>query len=54
MASELRSASVRDALLELLKPRPAEGKRSYPIGARVGNAKNDDAALLESLGHPIA
>jgi putative SOS response-associated peptidase YedK len=34
-------------LLQLLKPYPAEAMMAFPVDARVGNVKNDDAALIE-------
>lgn len=39
----------RADLLAMLKPCPTERMRAYPIGARVGNVKNDDAALLDKV-----
>jgi len=35
-------------LLELLQPYPAELMRAYPIGAEVGNVKNDEPGLLDA------
>jgi putative SOS response-associated peptidase YedK len=34
-------------LLELLRPYPAAAMRAYPVAARVGNVRNNDAELLE-------
>jgi putative SOS response-associated peptidase YedK len=36
-------------LLQMLKPSPADKMTSFPIGPRIGNVKNDDAALIEPL-----
>jgi len=36
-------------LLAMLKPFPAEAMEAFPIGNRIGNVKNDDAALIEPL-----
>ena len=36
-------------LMSLLKPYPAERMRAYPIGAKVGNVKNEGAELLEPI-----
>jgi putative SOS response-associated peptidase YedK len=33
-------------LLTMLRPFPAEAMEAYPVDARVGNVKNDEAALL--------
>jgi putative SOS response-associated peptidase YedK len=33
-------------LLMMLNPFPAEQMESYPVGAAVGNVKNDEAGLL--------
>jgi len=41
------TASGIDALLGLLRPYPAELTRVYPIGAAVGNVRNDGPELLE-------
>ena len=38
-----------DELLALLPPYPAELMRAYPIGAAVGNVKNDEPGLLEPI-----
>jgi putative SOS response-associated peptidase YedK len=35
------------APVELLRPYPAEEMRSWPVSDRVGNVRNNDAALLE-------
>ena len=40
-------AADPEELLALLQPYPAELMRAYPIGPRVGNVRNDDAALLD-------
>jgi putative SOS response-associated peptidase YedK len=34
-------------LMALLRPFPAERMQAHEIGARIGNVKNDDAALIE-------
>lgn len=39
----------RDDLLALLRPYPADKMEAYKIGPRIGNVKNDDASLIESL-----
>jgi putative SOS response-associated peptidase YedK len=39
----------KDALLALLSPYPAELMRTYPIGPRVGNVRNDEPGLLEPV-----
>jgi putative SOS response-associated peptidase YedK len=36
-------------LLQMLKPFPAEPMMAFPVDARVGNVKNDDAALIEPV-----
>ena len=36
-------------LLKMLKPFPAERMTAFPIGPRIGNVKNDDAALIEPV-----
>jgi len=36
-----------DELRALLRPFPAERIQAHEIGARIGNVKNDDAALIE-------
>jgi putative SOS response-associated peptidase YedK len=33
----------------LLRPFPAERMAAHEIGPRIGNVKNDDAALIERL-----
>jgi hypothetical protein len=38
-----------DELPALLRPFPAERKAAHKIGPRIGNVKNDDAALIEQL-----
>jgi putative SOS response-associated peptidase YedK len=38
-----------DELQGLFRPFAAERMRAYPIGSRVGNVKNDDAALIEPI-----
>jgi putative SOS response-associated peptidase YedK len=38
-----------DELLKLLRPYPAQQMRAYPIGAKVGNVKNEGAELLEPI-----
>jgi putative SOS response-associated peptidase YedK len=43
--------ALADELSSLLRPFPAERMRAYPIGPRVGNVKNDDAALVEPLAN---
>jgi putative SOS response-associated peptidase YedK len=41
-----------DELRALLRPYPHEPMRVYPIGLRIGNVKNDDAALIEAMKAP--
>ena len=41
-----REASA-DELLRMLRPYPAAQMRAYPVGVRVGNVRNNDAALLD-------
>ena len=41
-----------DDLLALLRPYPAELMRAYPVGVRVGNVRNNDAALLDEISSP--
>jgi putative SOS response-associated peptidase YedK len=41
-----REASA-DELLALLRPYSAKLMRAYPVGMRVGNVRNNDAALLD-------
>jgi putative SOS response-associated peptidase YedK len=36
-------------LLLMLKPYPAEAMMTFPVDAKVGNVKNDEAALIEPL-----
>jgi hypothetical protein len=36
-------------LLQMLKPFPADRMIAFPVGAEVGNVKNDEAALIEPL-----
>jgi putative SOS response-associated peptidase YedK len=36
-------------VLMMLKPFPAEQMEAYPVGAAVGNVKNDEAALLTPI-----
>jgi putative SOS response-associated peptidase YedK len=36
-------------LLRMLRPFPAEAMMAFPVDARVGNVKNDDAGLMEAL-----
>ncbi len=38
-----------DELQALLQPYPAERMEAHMIGPRVGNVKNDDAALIERM-----
>ena len=38
-----------DELSALLRPYPATLMRAYPVGARVGNVRNNDTALLEPV-----
>jgi putative SOS response-associated peptidase YedK len=38
-----------DALQGLLRPLPAELMAAHMIGPRIGNVKNDDAALIERV-----
>jgi putative SOS response-associated peptidase YedK len=38
-----------DELQALLRPYPAEAMRAYPVAARVGNVRNNDAELLTPM-----
>ena len=38
-----------EALIDLLRPWPAELMRAYPVGQRVGSVRNNDPALLDPL-----
>jgi hypothetical protein len=38
-----------DELQALLRPFPAERMQAHEIGPRIGNVKNNDAALIERL-----
>jgi putative SOS response-associated peptidase YedK len=38
-----------DELLTMLRPYPAGAMRAYPVGVRVGNVRNNDAALLAEI-----
>jgi putative SOS response-associated peptidase YedK len=38
-----------DELQAMLKPFPAERMECFKIGTRIGNVKNDDAALVEPI-----
>jgi putative SOS response-associated peptidase YedK len=42
-----------DELHSLLVPYPAELMRAYPIGAAVGNVKNDEPKLMEPIGSAL-
>jgi putative SOS response-associated peptidase YedK len=33
----------------ILRPYPADLMRAYPVGVRVGNVRNNDAALLDEI-----
>jgi putative SOS response-associated peptidase YedK len=48
-----REPASASSIAALLAPFPAERMRAYPIGPRVGNVKNDDAALIEPLTTPV-
>jgi putative SOS response-associated peptidase YedK len=37
----------RDALLAMMKPFPPDAMEAYPVDAKVGNVKNEGAALME-------
>lgn len=39
----------RAALMQLLKPCPPEPMEAYPVGARVGNVRNEGAELMEAV-----
>jgi len=41
--------ATADELRALLRPFPAERMEAHMIGPRIGNVKNDDAALIEKL-----
>ena len=36
-------------LRSLLAPYPAEGMIAWPVSARVGNVRNNDASLIEPI-----
>jgi putative SOS response-associated peptidase YedK len=38
-----------EELLDLAQPYPPDLMRAYPVGIRVGNVRNNDAALLDPL-----
>ena len=42
-------AADANDLLNLLRPYPAELMRAYPVDVRVGNVRNNDAALLAEI-----
>jgi putative SOS response-associated peptidase YedK len=44
-----REAHADELRWMILRPYPAELMRAYPIGARVGNVRNNDAALLDEI-----
>lgn len=48
-ASWLEPETSADELLKLLRPFPAEEMESFEVSKRVGNIRNDDAALTEPL-----
>jgi putative SOS response-associated peptidase YedK len=35
--------------LQMLRPFPAEAMMAFPVDARVGNVKNDEANLIEAV-----
>jgi hypothetical protein len=37
------------AVKALLAPLPSDGMTCWPVGARVGNVKNNDASLIEPI-----
>jgi putative SOS response-associated peptidase YedK len=39
-------------LLQMLKPFAADAMMAFPVDAKVGNVKNDDATLIEPLAIP--
>ena len=43
------ASATAEALQALLRPFPAERMEAHMIGPRIGNVKNDDAALIERL-----
>ncbi len=40
---------AREAIEPMLRPYPAELMRAYPVGTRVNDVRNDDAALLDPV-----
>jgi hypothetical protein len=44
-----RSAGRRAELKALLAPYPADDMICWPVGARVGNVKNNDPSLIEPV-----
>ena len=43
------TGAERVDLLALLKPCPADRMRTYAIGPRIGNVRNDEQSLLEPM-----
>jgi putative SOS response-associated peptidase YedK len=41
--------ATADELRALLRPFPAERMEAHMVGLRIGNVKNDDAALIERV-----
>ncbi len=39
-------------LLQMLKPFPADAMMAFPVDAKVGNVKNDDATLVAPVASP--
>jgi putative SOS response-associated peptidase YedK len=39
----------REELLKMLRPAPAESMEAFPVGAAVGNVKNNGATLIERV-----
>ena len=47
-------ASTQAELLDLLRPAPHGALAIFPVDARVGNVKNDDARLIEPRSDPFS
>ena len=44
-----RDADVDELRWMILRTYPGELMRAYPVGPRVGNVRNNDAALLDEI-----
>ena len=41
-------------LFQILKPYPMEQMTCFPVDSKVGNVKNDEAALIEPISEAVA